>query len=463
VTPAVITLVVGMAVFGVVLVARAMEARSWARSLVAYRLRPPAGLKPEAVAAWLGSLSALTHAERFWRLLPHPPLVVEIVASSRGIAHYLLMPANLAGAVLASARAHLVGARLEAEPDYLQNRPEFRVAAEWRLTNHRRALSADRATAVAAGILASLQPLGRDELVVVQWILTGAGTPPPVRNSERQDAKPPWWLEGGDIPADADDLRAMRVKQREPLLLATGRLGIVADSAARAYSLFGRTFGTLRQLNAPGVRFVRRLLPVRLVAGRLTRIALPITAWPATVNSREAVGIVALPMGEVALPGVSLGVARQVPAPSGLSPVGSVLAMSNYPGSTQAIRLSREDRTRHVYAVGPTGVGKSTLLANLVIQDMQSGDGLALIDPKGDLVVSDVLTRVPEHRRDDVIVVDLSDTARPIGLNVLRTGNNEHDRELAADHVLAVLRSLWAQYWGPRTDGSCSAGCFGRW
>jgi hypothetical protein len=435
----------------VVLVARAVEARSWAQSLVAYRLSPPAGLKPEAVAAWLGSLSALTHAERLWRLLPQPPLVVEIVASSRGIAHYLLVPATLSGAVLASARAHLVGARLEAEPAYLQHRPTFRVAAEWRLTNQRRALSADRAPAVAAGILASLQPLGRDELIVVQWILTGAGTPPPVRDSQRQDSQMPWWLEGGDIPADADDLRAMRVKQREALLRACGRLGVVADSRARAYNLFGRTFGTLRQLNAPGVRFVRRLLPVRLVAARLANIALPITAWPATVNAREAVGIVALPMGDVALPGVSLGVARQVPAPSGLSPVGSKLAVSNYPGSTRPIRLSREDRLKHLYAVGPIGVGKSTFLANLTIQDIRSGDGLALIDPKGDLV-SDVLARVPEHRRDDVIVVDLSDTARPIGLNVLRAGKTEHDRELAADHVLAVLRSLWAAYWGPRTD-----------
>jgi len=446
---AVVVLACGLVVLGVLLVMRAIDARAWRRSLVAYRLNPPAGLKPEMVAAWLGSLSALTHAERMW-LLPHPPLVVEIVASPEGIAHYLLLPANLQGTVLASARAHLPGSRLGPVPEYLEHRPAFRVAAEWRLTNQQRALAADRAPTVAASTLASLHPLSRGELVVVQWVLTGAGTPSPVRDAAQQKNQMPWWLES-DVPSDADDLRAMRVKQREPLLRAAGRLGIVANSNARAYSLFGRTWGTLRQLNAPGVRFVRRFLPVRWVASKLTGIALPLVSWPVVLNAREAVAVVALPLGDIALPGISSGVARHVPAPSGLSTVGSTLAVSNYPGSSRPLRLARDDRLRHVYAVGPTGVGKSTLLANLALQDIAAGDGLALLDPKGDLV-TDVLARVPEHRRDDVVVVDLADTARPVGLNVLQPGSSEHDRELAADHVLAVLRSLWAAYWGPRTD-----------
>jgi hypothetical protein len=96
-------------------------------------------------------------------------------------------------------------------------------------------------------------------------------------------------------------------------------------------------------------------------------------------------------------------------------------------------------------------VGESTLLASLAIQDIEAGDGLALIDPKGDLV-RDVLARIPERRRDDGIVLDPADIARPIGLNVLGLGEGEQGRELAADFVLSVLHSLCAQYWGPRTD-----------
>jgi hypothetical protein len=439
----------GLLLFGLVLLSRYIEGQAWRQSLTAFRLHPPAGLTPDQVAAWLGSLSALTHAPWWW-LVPYPPVVIEITATAGGITHYLLVPERQRGAVLASVRAHLPGARVEEAPDYLAARPRPVVAAEWRLSNRRRSLGVDRVQSTAAGLLASLQPLGPGELVCVQWVLTGAGAPAPVRDTKQGNGVP-WWLEA-NAPADADDLRAMRIKQREgPLLHAAGRLGVVAASRARAYGLYGRTWGVLRQLNAPGVQFVRRLLPVRLVAERLRRLAVPVTAWPVVLNAREAVGVVALPMSDTPLPGLALRGARQVPPPHAVSKSGVTVAESNYPGSQQPLHLGRTDRLRHMYVVGPVGVGKSTLLANLAVQDMARGDGLALIDPKGDLA-SDVLARVPEQRREDVIVVDLADIARPIGLNVLGAASSEHGRELAADFVLSVLRSLWAQYWGPRTD-----------
>lgn len=443
-------LLFGLLTLGLILLARLLDARAWRRSLIALRLYPPVGLTPENVTAWLGALSALTHASRWW-LVPYPPVVIEIVATTEGIAHYLLVPERQRGAVLAACRAHLPGARIEDTPEYLASRPRPVLAAEWRLSSRRRSLGVDRTQVTAAGLLASLQPLAPGELVCVQWTLTGGGTPPPVRDTGTKNRTVPWWLEA-DALADADDLRAMRVKQREgPLLHAVGRLGVIAVSRSRGYALFGRTWGTLRQLNAPGAQFIRRVLPVSLVAGRLHRLALPLTVWPVVLNPREAAGVVGLPMSDISLPGLTLRSSRQVPPSHGLSKAGVTLAVSNYPGSNRQLKLSRNDRLRHMYAVGPVGVGKSTLLANMAIQDMEFGDGLALIDPKGDLA-SDVLARVPEHRMDDVIVYDLADTSQPIGLNVLRTGQGEHGRELAADFVLSVLRSLWAQYWGPRTD-----------
>ena len=449
-SPALALLAFGLSVFSLILVVRHLNASAWQRSLIALRLYPPAGLTPDTVAAWLGSLSALTHASRWW-LLPYPPVVIEIVATPEGIAHYLLVPERMRGAILAACRAHLPGARIEDVPAYLASRPRPLLAAEWRLSSRRRSLGVDRTKVTAAGLLASLQPLASGELVCVQWTLTGAGTPPPVRDTRTKQRDMPWWLEA-DAPADADDMRAMRVKQREgPLLHAVGRLGVIAASRERCYALFGRTWGVLRQLNAPGVQFVRRLSPVSAVAGRLHRLALPLTVWPVVLNPREAAGVVGLPMSDTPLPGLTLRTARQVPPPHGLSKNGVTLAVSNYPGSSQPLRLSRDDRLRAMYVVGPVGVGKSTLLANMAIQEIGHGDGLALIDPKGDLA-SDVLARVPEHRYDDVILLDLADITRPIGLNVLRTDQGEHGRELAADFVLSVLRSLWAQYWGPRTD-----------
>jgi type IV secretory pathway TraG/TraD family ATPase VirD4 len=101
--------------------------------------------------------------------------------------------------------------------------------------------------------------------------------------------------------------------------------------------------------------------------------------------------------------------------------------------------------------LGPTGVGKSTLIANMALQDIESGAGVVLVDPKGDLV-TDVLARIPEQRRDDVIVLDPAATDRPVGFNLLGHLGGEAARELVADHVVHIMASLWADSWGPRSN-----------
>lgn len=89
---------------------------------------------------------------------------------------------------------------------------------------------------------------------------------------------------------------------------------------------------------------------------------------------------------------------------------------------------------------------------------MNPGAGLMVIDPRNDLV-NDVLARVPEHRREHVIVCDPTDTTCPVGFNILRTGGqDEHGRELAVDHVLHIMADLYKSSWGPRTADVLRAG-----
>ena len=127
--------------------------------------------------------------------------------------------------------------------------------------------------------------------------------------------------------------------------------------------------------------------------------------------------------------------------------------MSNYPGREgRQLVLKPGDRLQHLYAVGPTGVGKSSLLAQMALQDAAAGYGLCLLDPKGDLVET-VLARLPEAAGGRVIVLDPSQTERPVGLNPLAVAAaDEHARELAADRVLHIFRDLYRSHWGPRTD-----------
>ena len=445
-------LVAGGIVLGLIVVARYRLAIAWRASLQAFRLTLPANLTVDDIAAWLSGVAASTHAPRL-ALLPYPPVAIEVVATHRGISHYLLVPEKMRATVLSGLRASLAGARLEEAPDYLTGRSVCQFAAEAVLTSRTRPLAADRAETTSRAILAALQPLGEGQQVVLQWILTSAGTPSPVRQRRlKLPPSKPNWLPDVEPVKDADDIRAERLKQRDPLLHSTLRVGVKADTE-QVYGLYGRVWGVLRGQNATGVLLVRRVwLWPRWASKRLHSLAVPITRWPILINARELVGLIGFPIGSVYLPGLPRAVARQLPPPVNMPVRGAVVALSTYTGMTdRALALHVSDRLRHMWCIGPTGVGKSTLLANMIIQDIQAGRSVVLLDPKGDLV-GDVLDRVPDDRRDDIVVVSPSETGCPIGLNVLNTGHGEHARELAVDALVHLMASLWRSSFGPRTS-----------
>ena len=82
----------------------------------------------------------------------------------------------------------------------------------------------------------------------------------------------------------------------------------------------------------------------------------------------------------------------------------------------EPVMLDSEERRRHLYIVGQTGTGKSTLLLNLTCQDLLAGEGLALLDPHGDLA-EDVLAHIPKARTNDLVYINPADIERPIGFN----------------------------------------------
>jgi type IV secretory pathway TraG/TraD family ATPase VirD4 len=206
-------------------------------------------------------------------------------------------------------------------------------------------------------------------------------------------------------------------------------------------------------LNAPGVRVVRRYLSSSVVAGRIARIAVPAVIWPLILNTRELTGLLGMPLGDAILPGLPKGGARQLPPAQAMPTSGSVVALSTYPGMTsRRLALSASDRLQHTWVIGPTGVGKSTLLAAQIGQDIQAGRGVVVIDPKGGDLIRDVLDRVPPARTSDVMVLDPSATDQPVGLNLLDMARGEHAEELAVDHLVHLMASLWHSSWGPRTS-----------
>jgi hypothetical protein len=112
--------------------------------------------------------------------------------------------------------------------------------------------------------------------------------------------------------------------------------------------------------------------------------------------------------------------------------------------------IKQADRRAHLYIIGKTGTGKSTLLENLARQDIQCGQGLALLDPHGDLVER-LVEAVPEKRKHDLIYFNVSDIAHPLGFNPLENVA-PYRRPLAASGLLEVFKKIWIDTWGPRLE-----------
>jgi Type IV secretion-system coupling protein DNA-binding domain len=128
----------------------------------------------------------------------------------------------------------------------------------------------------------------------------------------------------------------------------------------------------------------------------------------------------------------------------------TLLGRTNFRNQRKAFGVRQTDRRAHMYIIGKTGTGKSTLLETMIRQDIGAGRGAALIDPHGD-IVERVLACFPEKRRDDLIHFNVPDASRPLAFNPLESLPPEK-RPLAASGVLEVFKKIWAESWGPRLE-----------
>src|SRR5580700_1751595 len=130
--------------------------------------------------------------------------------------------------------------------------------------------------------------------------------------------------------------------------------------------------------------------------------------------------------------------------------VGEREVLTQVSAEWQPFGLSADDRRRHLYVIGKTGTGKSTLLRNLIVQDIDAGRGLMLLDPHGDLA-EELLDYIPPHRIDDAIYVAPADLSHPVGFNLLERVAID-DRPLVAANIVVAFKHLWRESWGPRLE-----------
>jgi energy-coupling factor transporter ATP-binding protein EcfA2 len=126
------------------------------------------------------------------------------------------------------------------------------------------------------------------------------------------------------------------------------------------------------------------------------------------------------------------------------------IGKTNFRNTNQIFGIKEKDRSGHIYCIGKTGVGKSTLLLNMAIADIHAGNGVGIIDPHGDLSES-ILDYIPSERIKDVIYFTGCDASYPIAFNPLYN-IKEEECHLVASNIISTLKRIWSDSWGPRLE-----------
>lgn len=304
-------------------------------------------------------------------------------------------------------------------------------------------LNTEVCAAMIRASIAALTGAKRDAECVVQIVLGAPHTPAPVsRNTYDPTAT---WLDvvlGNVHRASSDQHRVMRDKAEQYSFEAVVRIGISGDHTS---TRMNNIISALRTLESAGVH-------IRAEAEKPEHLNIATLPWrmPLRLSVKETACFMLLPAGEEELPGTP-GLHPKLMLPP------KWYKEPNYASSDRcfAVSLGSEkkrlsitpkDALEHTVFLGPTGAGKSTAMQSLILSDIRAGRSVLVIDPKADLV-TDILARIPDERKDDVVVIDPSDPC-PVGFNPL---SYNQDPTLTADSILAVFQELFSQNWGIRS------------
>ena len=251
------------------------------------------------------------------------------------------------------------------------------------------------------------------------------------------------------IPKVRDEtlIKSITDKARYPLFQVNGRLLASASSGDMAKELLSHLTNAFSSVNNPlgnqlvvkEIKNKRRLR--KFIYNFSFRLFNPkASLW---LNSAEISTIFHFPHPLVLAPRIKWLKSRSAPPPVNIPNTGIQLGITNFGDEQKEVRIKYEDRRRHIYIIGQTGTGKSSLLNNMVLQDIYQGKGVGFIDPHGDIAEA-ILGEIPSSRKDDVIYFNPGDPQYAIGLNLLeRNTKYSFQKTFVINELLEIIDKLY--------------------
>jgi hypothetical protein len=294
-------------------------------------------------------------------------------------------------------------------------------------------------------IFATLENLQQDDVIVYQVLFKGVVNPwSKSMINAVSDAN------GNSFFVDAPEmLQLAKNKVSKPLFAVVVRFATqslfkertqyLASEIIRTISTFSKSeFNGLIPLSNEGYKYQHHI--ENLFYRQTNRLGM-------LLNTDELVSLVHYPNESVVSSKLGFNDKKTKKAPQMVlqNTGGCYVGINSHQQEEYSVHLTKEQRLKHIHIVGATGVGKSTLIANMILDDIEKGNGIALFDPHGD-ICEDILLRIPNHRKEDVIIIDPSDSEFPVGFNLLHATTDAEKIVLSSDLVSAFKRHATA--WG---------------
>lgn len=289
-----------------------------------------------------------------------------------------------------------------------------------------------------------LDPLSKAAKQIAEFTGSSSGSPQAAQSQQMKRI----------TPLNEEMVKALENKASKSLFEANIRLLASAATAEKANTILDALESAFTQFNDPNMNGLK---PSKLESGGLKELILNFTfrnfneSRKVILASDELTSVFHFPNVPLETPKIKKIKAREAQPPVNMPHEGLLLGYNEFRGDKTEVRQMDEDRRRHQYIIGQTGTGKSVFLQNLIVQDIEAGKGVCVIDPHGDLVQK-ILGFIPRHRLQDVILFDPGDVKRPMGLNMLEYDPNfPEQKTFIVNELLGIFDKLYnlSQTGGP--------------
>ncbi|HUD44096.1 MAG TPA: type IV secretion system DNA-binding domain-containing protein [Patescibacteria group bacterium] len=422
-------------------------------------------IKIDTAEQLFAGLAAIRKSGRLSFLKPQPHLAFEIVGTPGDIRYYIHVPNKLRDFVEKQINGAYPDAQIvEVNDSAARQRSENVLGGEYNIFSESGKVSfaslsfknsdylpiknfKDLPVDAMASLTSTLAKMGQGEGIAMQILISPADSKwksegkSYVSKTKKAESNP----EKATYKVDAKELEGIENKLSKPGFNATIRVVVSSSSKEAADLHLGNIINSFSQFSGANYFKKNKLFLGGIMKGAFITDFIyrywPLWGQTSVLSSEELATMYHFPNKAVATPGIHWVNSKRAPAPSTIPTEGLFLGTSSFRGLTRTINMSLEDRQRHMYIVGKTGTGKTEFLKRMILQDIKAGQGIAVIDPHGDLV-EDILELMPPERAEDVILFDPSDIERPLAVNMLEA-KTEQQKHLVVTSIIGLMYKLF--------------------